>query len=123
MRIKNHKIPLLVDYLDMASVDYKTDYQRVNPDPTIALCVVLASLAYPDRTYFLCDVFGRSLAWLSNVFNAAVQHLKGKRYSRFFIKATQIHRDFTRVATEEAYLMPEFIVLVSLGMARCRSGF
>lgn len=56
----------------MASINYRW---RVKPEPNLALCVVLARLAYPDRSYHLCDPFGRSLAWLSTVFNDAIEHI------------------------------------------------
>lgn len=48
------------------------------PTPEAALCLVCARLAYPCRWLSLCNVFGRSEAWLSTVFNDAVLFLAAR---------------------------------------------
>ena len=48
------------------------------PTPEAALCLVCARLAYPSRWLSLCNVFGRSEAWLSTVFNDAVLFLAAR---------------------------------------------
>ena len=44
--------------------------EKINPDPEMALCVVLAHLSYPGRWVTLQDMFGKSDTWLSLVFNS-----------------------------------------------------
>ena len=49
--------------------------RRLNPNPETALCVVLACLAYPSRWSRCSELFGRSPAWLSTIFNDVVGYL------------------------------------------------
>ena len=46
--------------------------ERVNPDPKMALCVVLARLSYPERWVTLQDIFRKLDTQLSLVFNSVV---------------------------------------------------
>jgi len=48
---------------------------KIKPKPYIALCIVLARLTYTDRDYYLTYHFGRSVAWISTVFNDAIRYI------------------------------------------------
>ena len=65
---------------------------RCAPSPEEILHIVLIRLAFPVRWVDLCDVFGRSRAWLSSVFNDAVGHLFRRWGDRLFWDAGWLTR-------------------------------
>ena len=69
LRFSPEEIRRLVSLLWIHEVPWR---ERVNPDPEMALCVVLARLSYPGRWVTLQDMFGKSDTWLSLVFNSVV---------------------------------------------------
>lgn len=65
-RFNAQQIRRVVPLLKLDDVPWRS---RLRPPPETAFCVLCARLAYPGRWHHLCDVFGRSEAWLSTVFN------------------------------------------------------
>jgi hypothetical protein len=62
----------LLPLLRLDGVEYRA---CVKPSPECALAVVLYRLSYPRRLADCCEVFGRSRAWISQVFNAVTVYL------------------------------------------------
>jgi hypothetical protein len=72
LRFSVEEIIQLVPLLQLDLVEYR---DRNSVDPTTALCIVCARLSSPAKWYPIVDIFGRSIAWLSKVFNDTVLFL------------------------------------------------
>lgn len=75
MRFTKPQIELLTEYFDIASIEWTNRY---NPDPEIAMCLLLWRLSWPNRLFELTRIFHRSEAWLSSVYTDVVLHLAGR---------------------------------------------
>jgi hypothetical protein len=62
------ELQLILPYFGFEDLEFK---ERVKPRPIIALMILCARLAYPDRWYHLPQYFGRSITWLSRVFTSS----------------------------------------------------
>jgi hypothetical protein len=75
LRFTAIEIRRLVPLLELDQVVWRN---RLKPHLETALCVLCARLSYPGRWAGLADLFGRSQAWLSTVFNDIVIFLAGR---------------------------------------------
>lgn len=72
MRSNKYEIRLLSEYFELHTIQWRNRYK---PDSEIALCVVLARLAWPERLFSLTRIFYKSSAWFSSVFNDVILFL------------------------------------------------
>jgi len=63
------------DIIPFLRLDLCTYRNRYHPSPEAAFCLVLYKLSWPHRLKDSLDLFGRSQAWQSSVFNDTIQHL------------------------------------------------
>jgi hypothetical protein len=72
LRFSVDEFSTLLPLLRLDGVEYRA---RVKPSPECALAVVLYRLSYPWRLADCYELFGRSRAWISQVFNAVTVYL------------------------------------------------
>jgi hypothetical protein len=100
LRFTPEEIRRLVPLLNLEGVPFRYRYKV---DPETAFCVVAARLSFPNRWEHLVDLFGRSKAWLSTIFNDVILFLAARfssvllwhsqlTYSRLKVFADAIHR-------------------------------
>jgi nuclease HARBI1 len=78
----------LAPLLCLNQLEYRN---RLRVEPTTALCIVCARLAYPGRWAQLADLFGRSPTWLSIIFNDTTIYLSSR-----FSEHLRWHRQITQ---------------------------
>ncbi|OJD27217.1 hypothetical protein ACJ73_01382 [Blastomyces percursus] len=71
-RFTKDEIRIILPYMRLEMIEWLARYQ---PSSEMALCIVLARLAYPHRYQDLTSIFGRSASFLASIFNDTVQHL------------------------------------------------
>ena len=59
-------------YFQLDAIEYRF---RNKPSDELALSIVLARLSFPRKGQDLSGIFGRSVAYISAVFNDVVEHL------------------------------------------------
>lgn len=71
-RFNKAELSELADLLDIGAITFSN---RLRPSPELALAITLNRLHYPATWRSRCEIFGRSIGYLSTVFTEVILHL------------------------------------------------
>jgi hypothetical protein len=72
LRFSRQDIKNILPFLHLDLCSYRFQY---NPSPEVTFCLLLYKLSWPHRLKDTLNLFGRSLAWQSSVFNDTILYL------------------------------------------------
>jgi DDE superfamily endonuclease len=97
MRFTKAEIRQILPYLALDTIAWRNRY---NPSLETTFCLLLWRLSFPSRYKEQINIFGRSRAWCSSVFNDVVCHLC-HRFGRFlYFDDERLTRDQLRTYSE-----------------------